>query len=109
MQNFSAIHPAVRWTFQKNSWGICSNPPPFHWRGLINTCSVSVNTVHKARRVLAYRFLTSAMRDVDKDTLVALHCSYAFCFNFGGTTWFNVYGNPANVYEDESIQISNAK
>ena len=70
---------------------------------------MSVNTVRKARRVLAYRFLTSTIRDEDKDTLVALPCSYAFCVKFGGTTPYNVYGNPAHVHEYESIRISNAK
>ena len=32
MQNFSAIHPAVRKPFQKNSWGVASTP--LHGRGL---------------------------------------------------------------------------
>ena len=28
MKNFSAIRPAVRWPFQKNSWAGCTIPPP---------------------------------------------------------------------------------
>ena len=40
MQNFSAIRPAVRRPFQKNSWGDCT-PPPLHWRGLNVNLSVS--------------------------------------------------------------------
>ena len=70
---------------------------------------MSVNAVCKARRVPAYRFLTSTIRDEEKDTIVALPCSYAFCVNFGDTTLYNIYGNPAHVYEDEDMRISNAK
>ena len=64
--------------------------------------------VRKARRVLAYHFLTSTMRDEEKDTLVALPCSSAFCVNFWATTPYNIYGNPDHVYKDE-VRVSNAK
>ena len=70
---------------------------------------VSVNTVRKARHVLAYRFLTSTIHDEEKDNPVALPCSYVFYINFGGTTPYNIYGNPAHVYEDKDMRISNAK
>ena len=49
------------------------------------------------------------MRDEEKDTLAALSSSYAFCVNFWDTTPYNIYGNPAHVYKDEGMRISNAK
>ena len=41
MQNFSAIRPAVRRPFQKNSWGVgCTLP--MHCRGLIYVCLICI-------------------------------------------------------------------
>ena len=74
------------------------------------TSSESVKTARKAKPCLGHRFLTSKIRDEEKNTPVASPCSNAFCVKFWSHNFLQYSWNlGTHVYQAEDMQMSKVK